>query len=217
MCTDASNEGLGAVLYQRQDNKLQVIGYRSRTLTPAERNYHLHSGKLEFLTLKWAICYKFRDYLSYAPTFTIYRDNNPLTYVLSPAKLNAVGHRWVGELADFHFDIKYRQGKRNADADMWSRYPVNLQQQTDEHTETVSPEVVSAVWQGSKAAQNNDVPWVAALQLNCEDENTVPTDRVSDVIPENIRAAQQEDPAIKEVVSLKLKAWNLNEKEKSNE
>ncbi len=57
--TDASNEGLGAVLYQSQDNKLRVIGYGSRTLTPAEKNYHLHSGKLEFLALKWSICDKF--------------------------------------------------------------------------------------------------------------------------------------------------------------
>lgn len=103
--TDASEDGLGAVLYQRQDNKLRVIGFGSRTLMPAERNYHLHSGKLEFLALKWAICDKFRDYLYYAPTFTVYTDNNPLTYILTTARLNAAGHRWVGELADFHFDI----------------------------------------------------------------------------------------------------------------
>lgn len=103
--TDASNEGLGAVLYQQQGNKLRVIAYGPRTLTPDEKNYHLHSSKLEFLALKWAICDKFRDYLYYAPTFTVYTDNNPLTYVLSSARLNAVGHRWVGELADFHFTI----------------------------------------------------------------------------------------------------------------
>ncbi len=107
---------------------------------------------------------------------------------------------------------------------MLSRYPLNLEQQMDEHTETVSLEVVSAVWNGSTVAQNNDVPWVAALQLNCEDESTVTTDDVSSMIPGNIRAAQQEDPAIKtaqqvdlaikEVVPLKLKAWAPNEKEK---
>ncbi len=107
--TDVSNEGSGAVLYQRQDNKLRVTGCGSRTLTPAERNCHLHSGKLEFLVLKWSICDKFQDYLYYAPTFTVYTDNNLLTYVLSTARLNAVGYRWVGELADFHFDIKYRE------------------------------------------------------------------------------------------------------------
>lgn len=50
--TDVSNDGLGAVLYQQRDNKLRVIGYGSRTLTPAERNYHLYSGKLKFLALR---------------------------------------------------------------------------------------------------------------------------------------------------------------------
>lgn len=48
---DASEEGLDTVLYQRQECKLRVIGYGSRTLSPAEKNYRLHSGKLEFLAL----------------------------------------------------------------------------------------------------------------------------------------------------------------------
>lgn len=64
--TDASNKSLGAALYQRPTGKLCVIGFSSRTLTPAEHNYHLHSGKLEFLALKWEICDKFRNYLYYA-------------------------------------------------------------------------------------------------------------------------------------------------------
>ena len=54
--TDASETGLGAVLYQRQKGTLRVIAYGSRTLSPAEKNYHLHSGKLEFLALKWSVC-----------------------------------------------------------------------------------------------------------------------------------------------------------------
>ena len=87
--TDASKDGLGAVLYQRQDGKMRVIGYGSRALFAAEKNYHLHSGKLEFLALKWAVCEHFREHLYYSPHFTIYTDNNPLTYVLTTAKLNA--------------------------------------------------------------------------------------------------------------------------------
>ena len=90
--TDASQEGLGAVLYQKQDGKIWVIGYGSWSLTKAEKNYFLHSGKLEFLALKWAICEHFRDYLYHASDFIVYTDNNPLTYVLTTAKLNATGH-----------------------------------------------------------------------------------------------------------------------------
>ena len=91
--TDASKDGLGAVLYQVQDGKMCVIGYASRTLSPAERGYLLHSGKLECLALKWSVCDHFRDYLYYAPNFTVFTDNNPLTYILTTAKLNATGQR----------------------------------------------------------------------------------------------------------------------------
>ena len=125
--TDASYQGLGAVLYQKQDSKLRVIAYVSRTLTAAEKNYHCHAGKLEFLALKWAITERFRDYLYYAPTFTVYSDNNPLTYILSTAKCNATTSRWVAELADFHFTIKYRPGKANGDADALSRMPLDVE------------------------------------------------------------------------------------------
>ena len=73
--TDASETGLGAMLYQEQNNQLRVIAYGSRTLSPSERSYHLHSGKLEFLALKWAICNQFRDYfiipLPFGCTWTI--------------------------------------------------------------------------------------------------------------------------------------------------
>ena len=92
---DASEKGLGAVLYQKQVGKNRVISYASRTLNDAESKYHLHSGKLEFLGLKWAVCEKFGDYLCTGEHFTVYTDNNPLTYVMSTAKLNATGYRWV--------------------------------------------------------------------------------------------------------------------------
>ena len=124
--TDASGVGLGAVLYQKQgEGKInKVISYASRTLSPAERNYHLHSGKLEFLALKWAVTEKFADYLGHGAKFTIYTDNNPLTYVMTSAKLNATGMRWVADLSGYDFELKYRPGKQNGDADGLSRNPV---------------------------------------------------------------------------------------------
>ena len=75
---------------------------------------------MEFLALKWAVTEKFRDYL-YGHSFTVYTDNNPLTYVLTSAKLDATGHRWLSELSNYDFNIIYRPGKQGQDADALSR------------------------------------------------------------------------------------------------
>ena len=117
--TDSSTEGLGAVLYQKQDGKLRVIAYASRSVTKTESNYPTH--KLEFLALKWAICEKFHEYLYGSTPFEVYTDNNPLTYVLTTAKLDACGQRWVAKLANYNFTIQYRSGQSNVEADALSR------------------------------------------------------------------------------------------------
>lgn len=201
--TDASDQGLGAVLYQRQNGKLRVVGYGSRTLTPAERNYHLHSGKLEFLALKWAVCEKFRDYLYYAPHFTVYTDNNPLTYVMSTAKLNAVGHRWVGELADFRFDIRYRPGKSNVDADTLSRLPLDMEKYEMACTEELSNEAVRTTWDGSQVAEQKDVAWVAALNMRSSDSHLQSHSHLPTISHDDLVSAQKEDQAIGKIVELK--------------
>ena len=64
--TDASKEGLGAVLSQKQeDGQFHPVAYGSRALTLHEKNYH--STKLEFLALKWAVTEHFKEYLLYQP------------------------------------------------------------------------------------------------------------------------------------------------------
>ena len=58
--TDASKEGLGAVLSQKQaDGQYYPVAYGSWVLTAHEKNYH--STKLEFLALKWAITEHFKE------------------------------------------------------------------------------------------------------------------------------------------------------------
>ena len=44
-------------------------------------------------------------------------DNNPLTYILTTAKLDAASHHWVASLANYNFRLHYRAGKANIDAD----------------------------------------------------------------------------------------------------
>ena len=117
---DASHAGLGAVLSQDHDGKLRPIAFASRGLRPTERNMSNYSSrKLEFLALKWAVTQKFREYLL-GQKFVVFTDNNPLSYLQS-AKLGAVEQRWASELAVFDFEIKYRPGPTNRNADALSR------------------------------------------------------------------------------------------------
>ena len=102
---DASLNGLGAVLYQTQEGVDRVIAYASRSLKPLEKNYPAH--KLEFLASKCTVTEKFHDYL-YGSLFEVITDNNPHTYILTKAKLDATGQRWVASLSDYNFTIKYR-------------------------------------------------------------------------------------------------------------
>ena len=56
--TDTSKTGLGAVLYQQQDDgTFHIISYTSRSLSKTERNYDSH--KLKFLALKWSVTERF--------------------------------------------------------------------------------------------------------------------------------------------------------------
>ena len=117
--TDASEQGLGAVLYQDQDDgTTRVIAYASRNLLKSEKRYY--SSKLEFLALKWSVCERFHEYL-YGGKFQVYTDNNPLMYILTTAQLDATGQWWVASLANYNFTIHYRSGKQNAEADALSR------------------------------------------------------------------------------------------------
>ena len=86
----------------------------------SERNYDGH--KLEFLALKWSVTDRFHKYL-YGGTFDIYTDNNPLTYILTTAKLDAIGQRWVASLGPYNFSLHYNLGCQNTVADSLSRVP----------------------------------------------------------------------------------------------
>ena len=204
--TDASEGGLGAVLYQEQNGVLRVIAYGSRTLTPAEKNYPLHSGKLELLALKWAICEQFRDYLYYAPKFVVYTDNNPLTYVLSSAKLNATGLRWIGELADFNFTIRYRPGNTNVDADTLSRHPEHMRQYMVSCTEEMLQEELRAVIQSIQLQDNGQVNWISSLTSNptvLQDGVLKPTlNTIQTLDMADVRQAQIDDPITGKVYQL---------------
>ena len=122
---DASREGLGAVLSQKQEDEwFHLVAYCSWVLTTHEKNYH--SMKLEFLALIWAITEHFKEYLLYQP-FLVKTDNNPLTYIMTTPNLDATGHRWVSALAKYDFWLEYQKGQDNAVTDTLSQVMAHLE------------------------------------------------------------------------------------------
>ena len=57
--------------------------------------------------------------------FEVFTDNNPLTYILTTAELDATGQRWVASLANYNFRLHYKSGKTNMNADALSQIPWN--------------------------------------------------------------------------------------------
>ncbi|KAI7799059.1 hypothetical protein IRJ41_016640, partial [Triplophysa rosa] len=91
---DASLDGLGAVLSQIPggEEKARPVAFTSKSLSNSQKRNPAH--KLKFLALKWGVCEKFSHWLK-GHTFTIWTDNNPLTYILTKAKLDVCEQRWV--------------------------------------------------------------------------------------------------------------------------
>lgn len=117
--TDASTDGLGAVLTQTHDGTERVIAYASRTLNSAERNYS--ATELECLAVVWGIR-RMRDYLE-GYRFTVLTDHQSLKWLQRlDAPTGRLG-RWVLELQQYDFDIQYRKGSLNTVADALSRQP----------------------------------------------------------------------------------------------
>ena len=138
-------------MYQQQGESkddIRVIAYASRSLTASEINYAPH--KLEFLALKWAVTDKFKEYLYGENKFEVYTDNNPLTYILTTAKLDACGQRWVADLANFNFTLHYKPGSTNTVADALSRivWPDVLTQTDMEEYESMPANLVQALCLG---------------------------------------------------------------------
>ena len=103
--------------------------------------------------------------------------------------------KWIAELADFHFVVKYRPGKSSSDCDFMSRHP-NL----EEFTETLVLEDVFAILQNSVDA----VTWLNAINVElCAVEKNV--QNVVTIDLKELKAAQMTDQILKPVYEAVLR------------
>lgn len=118
LITDASGEGLGAVLSQLDENgKEIVIAYASRTLRGAEINYPI--TEQECLAIVWAIQH-FHKYLI-LKEFKIITDHSALKGLMNAKIPKGRRARWIMELQQYKFEVIHRAGKENKNADALSR------------------------------------------------------------------------------------------------
>ena len=115
--TDASNEGAGAILSQGEIGKDHPIAFASRSLNYAERNYS--NTEKELLAIVWGVRY-FRPYL-YGTKFTIVTDHKPLTWIVSVKDLGSRLLRWRIKLEEYQYEIVFKKGVANTNADALSR------------------------------------------------------------------------------------------------
>ena len=156
--TDASGEGLGAVLCQMQDHDslIHPIAYASRTLSRSEKNYTI--TELETLAVVWAVS-NFRTYL-YAHDVTVYTDNSAVRAVLETPNPSGKHARWWSKVYESGLKtikIIYRPGKTNVNADALSRSPVDPPAQ-GENEEDVQVAVVHSNISDLLSQEPSDVP-----------------------------------------------------------
>ena len=155
--------------------------------------------KLEFLTLSWVVVKKFHVYL-YGSTFNVYTDNNPLTYVLTTAKLAAASHCWVASLANYNFWLHYQARKAIINADALLR--VSWLGCASHDSGTHLKVTVAAVQAVQEAALEGPTSPIKAYSYDLHILDAVQESKqVTCMTLEARHQAQQEDPTLSLVIS----------------
>ena len=148
----------------------------------------------------------------------MYSDNNPYTYVLSTAKLNATGHRWVSELADFNFKIRHRPGKENGDVDYLSRLPLDFEKYMQQCTTEVNKDAIHATINAAQAQYQGKTAWINSFSVPRDlpqyPENSSDLGHIDQ---QELRVAQQDNPTIGPVMQWKLSGRKPSAAERKKE
>ena len=116
---DCSDFALGGISSQvdPMTGHEKVVGYHSRSLSAAERNYNVHEKEcLAILdTIK-----KFHTYCQSGP-FIVYTDHRSLASILSWKNPTRRIARWLSTLSEYDFTAVYKKGSTHHNADALSR------------------------------------------------------------------------------------------------
>lgn len=129
--TDASIEGIGAILKQTQsDNKDKPVAYFSKKLNETQKRKK--AIYLECLAIKEAV--KYWQHWLLGKRFTVYSDHKPLENMNIRARTDEELGDLTYYLSQYDFVIKYIPGKENLEADCLSRNPVLKPEENEDET-----------------------------------------------------------------------------------
>ena len=132
--TNASGQALGSCLSQpNAEGQLHPVAYRSKKFSGLELNYDVHNKEL------LAIVDAFEEWRAYLegsrhPIVVVYSDHKNLSYFTTTKKLNRRQVRWAELLASYHFQIHYRKGSENGQADALSQRSDLTTEETQERS-----------------------------------------------------------------------------------
>ncbi|EYC19204.1 hypothetical protein Y032_0025g1233 [Ancylostoma ceylanicum] len=116
--TDASRIGLGAVLAQEgEDRLMHPVFFASKSLTQAERNYHVTDQ--EALAIVYAL--KKFHYFIYGVHTIVMTDHSALTSLFKRTNVSPRVLRWALEVQRYNLTIEHVKGAANCVADALSR------------------------------------------------------------------------------------------------
>ncbi len=119
--TDASIEGIGAILKQPQEDGFEKpVAYFSKKLNEAQKKKK--AVFIECFAIKEAI--KYWQYWLLGNKFVVFSDHKPLENLNVKIRTDEELGDLTNYLSQFDFTIKYNPGQNNAEADCLSRNPV---------------------------------------------------------------------------------------------
>lgn len=141
LVTDASPDGLGAVLLQENEEGVtRIIAFGSKALTDLERKYF--QTEREALAIVWAV-EKFNLYLL-GTRFQLITDCKALKYLFNPRSRPCPRiERWVLRLQAYDYEIIYQPGSTNL-ADALSRLSVCSPKAFDQTTDVYIHQLVQS-------------------------------------------------------------------------
>lgn len=123
IATDASNSGIGGVLYQPDDADCTITAHNivaicSKKLNDCQQRYSVYKKEL------FGIVYCLRQFHVYIwgrSDLVVYTDHKPLTHMKESPTLSQPLQQWFDVIQDYSFEIRHRPGILNVLPDALSR------------------------------------------------------------------------------------------------